>query len=195
MFKFLAKILFTVMLFVIPIVANGADFYGCKEPGEVVHVKILYLNTNGVLTDPTSPLCDVFDPDDTTENATPCGAPVKIGANTGYYGINYTIPASPDEGTWSFIIKGTLDGFVKSDKDTVFVVDTAGECATRGYARIDFSNINGTLDASEIGTDAIGEDELATTASDEIADDVLDEILSDHPTFGTVGGKLNAMRR
>ena len=83
---------------------------------------------------------------------------------------------------------------------------TAGrtlDIATTGEASPDFNNILGTLDAADIGTDAItntkiaadaiGAPELATTAVDEIVDGVFDEALSGHLTLGTFGQVMNAL--
>ena len=63
---------------------------------------------------------------------------------------------------------------------------------------INLDDVTGTLDASEIGTDAITADkiaadaitssELATSAADEIADEVWNEPRSEHTTDNTFGG-------
>lgn len=82
-----------------------------------------------------------------------------------------------------------------------------------GAVGVDFDNIEGTLDAAEIGTgaitaakfaagaidasaiatDAIGSDELAATAIAEIADGVWDEAMSGHNTLGTYGQAFNGL--
>lgn len=123
------KLLF--ILYVLAITTPAyADYLGCFEPNEAVEIKTLYLNSTGVLTDPTSPACDILDPNDTTLTACTSG-PTKVGTLTGIYESSYTIPASPLEGVWIVKQKGTVDSVVKDAADYFMVVDVAGECPGR----------------------------------------------------------------
>lgn len=67
---------------------------------------------------------------------------------------------------------------------------TAGrtlDVAATGEAGVDFGNVLGTLDAAEIGADAITAAKLAADAVAEIADAVWDELQSGHVTAGSFG--------
>ena len=76
---------------------------------------------------------------------------------------------------------------------------TAGrtlDVASTGEAGVDFSNINGTLDAADIGTDAITAAKIATDAVEEIADQVWDEVLTGgtHNVANSAGRRLRQLQ-
>lgn len=123
------NIVVLILLLLLPTSVH-ADYLGCFEPNEAVEIKTLYLNVSGVLTDPTSPACDILDPNDTTLTACTSG-PTKVGTLTGIYESSHTIPASPLEGVWIAKQKGTVDSVVKDAADYFMVVDVAGECPGR----------------------------------------------------------------
>ena len=100
-------------------------------------------------------------------------------------------------------------------KDLAFpVVSGRGiDVEATGEVGLNYDNTVGTIDAAQIGadaitaakiadnaiaaehlaTDAIGADALATDAAEEISDTVWDEPLSGHTTLATVGQVMNAM--
>lgn len=122
-----------------------ADYLGCFEPNEAVEIKTLYLNISGVLTDPTSPACNILDPNDTTLTACTSG-PTKVGTLTGIYESSHTIPASPLEGVWIVKQAGTVDSVVKDAADYFMVVDVAGECPGRAGVKISDGTGTGQID-------------------------------------------------
>jgi hypothetical protein len=60
-----------------------------------------------------------------------------------------------------------------------------------GEVGIDLDNTQGTLDAAEIGADAITSSQLATSAGNELADEVWDELQAGHSTDGSFGAYVD----
>lgn len=127
-----------LLLLLIPNIVN-AEYLGCKEPSEPVEGPVQFSGVTGESA-ATSISMRVFDPDDgatpsftitSTCGSPPCYEAVDATNALGLYRYKFTLGATPLAGTWIVRSKGTIDGNVQPGTDTLYVVDTAGDCASR----------------------------------------------------------------
>lgn len=147
-----------------------ADWLGCFEPSASVDGYTVQFSGTA-----TSVSANVIDPDDTTvATATPAMAAVGSAATDLWSGASFSVGASPVYGVWTIQYVGTVSGSVVRGSDLFEVRATcpvkpsvAGrtlDVAATGEGGVDFSNVNGTLDAAEIGADAITAAKIAAGA-------------------------------
>jgi len=163
------RLLLSIFICLVPVTAS-ADFLGCYEPSEVVELKVLYLDADGSSANTvTSTTCTVFDPNDTTGSENSCTNPSQVGSITGLYETTFTVPGSPLEGSWLVRWQGTISSVVKEGIDTFFVVDVAGECATRSAtAGFSYCDVTASTDTNnlELGACKSPQGESITLATD-----------------------------
>lgn len=165
-----------IILSIIAITSSAhAEYLGCFEPNEAVEVKTLYLDSTGARVDPTSPGCEIYDPNDTT--ATSCtSGPTKVGSITGWYESSHTVPASPLEGVWYAKTHGTISSVVKEGLDSFYVVDVTGECAGRSGVLLKSATHTGaviptvTAVTNDVGITQAGADKVWGTTVRAITD-------------------------
>ena len=124
------KLILTLTCIILLTTSAWADDLGCFEPNETVYATIQFNGVSGESA-ATSVSARVFDPDDTTTpTATPTMSAVDGTNALGLYRGSFSVGA-PLAGTWTIRYKGTVDSVVKAATDTFYVVDTAGDCASR----------------------------------------------------------------
>lgn len=129
--------LLLILLLLIPIQAH-AEYLGCFEPSETVYATVQFNGVTGEVA-ATSVSARVLDPNDTTTPtktlcASGCDGTIPAVDATDSLGLfrgSFSVGATPLAGTWTIRYKGTVDGNVRAASDTFYVVDTAGDCASR----------------------------------------------------------------
>ena len=119
---------------------------------------------------------------------------IDLNDNTdvGFYaaGSDYSVVLTPDTETVDTQTIATCVGTFSIENRVVPLANTTGtlDAADIGTDAITSAKIaDNAIGASEIATDAIGSAQLADTARDKIVDQVYDELMSDHLTDGSYG--------
>lgn len=172
-------LLLTLWAFVTP---AWADDLGCFEPSGVVPLPAHFI-LGTTSTAATSKSAYVVDPAGTLNTTIADGTFTQVNAanQPGKYRVPFTVPASPTLGKWTVSYKGTMSGTVYDFGDDSFEVRTTcplGPTVAGRTANLDASGnptvgayasgqapvgttANSTLDAAEIGADAITDAKVA----------------------------------